>query len=452
MPPVNPIAVLCLSWIPVLLISGLPGLIFPVLDTNTYLTIVIGLGAACSGSFVGWALVRSSTVPKIESTVHVSTRALVRWHMAGVALLAIYVLYQGLLMLPVVERIGGFGALLSDGGRGFRAAQAAIRADTLGDGFANGGLLVAVLGYVAYLGYVSLFTGALLWWRGRRVLATIPLVLLGAVTLITFQRTSFVIGVLIAVTALALSRGRSAAGKPGSGLASRSGRKPLAFRIAAASTAVAAAAAIVLVPLQLRNAGTTNSTGLRSLFEYLVSGVAGLQARFTYGANPELAQSLDSSNFDLGTNSFSGLFGILSRLGFPVDAGAHSLEYYTVSIAGRPFATNVATGLNDYLMDFGILGLVAIPFLLGGVAAASVRLIGYGRTWLIPIASLALVALFWSFLVNTILKDVRYAMLAVVASCLLAFLGRKPSLEAAEPEAAAHEEHADPVQHSAVRL
>jgi len=67
----------------------------------------------------------------------------------------------------------------------------------------------------------------------------------------------------------------------------------------------------------------------------------------------------------LGSNAFSPVYNILNKMGFDTEIPAYQLFYHT------PYSTNTGTYLKEVHADFGLLGVLIVPLLLGAMATSS---------------------------------------------------------------------------------
>lgn len=345
--------------------------------------------------------------PSVAPTIDV--QRLVRLHVWSTILLMGYVVQSILATLPLIQALGGWSALWAGGGGSFRLEMAAQRAASLD---LSDGLLSRGLGYILFMGHLSVLSGGLLWRLGRRALAILPILILLLLSLVTFERTSLMMAGLMMISVVALP-------------ISLNGRKPLrrprnqlgAIAEFRGRIAVAGAIAVgVLVPLIARNSGSDRATGLVSVAQYGVSGIVGLDARFfqASGWTPvDLATGQAGSIPGWGAYTFYGMFDIFGRIGFSVPFSPRSWEYVDVQAFGARLTTNVSTLLSDLFLDFGLIGAGAMWILTLILLETLRRRIMRGSLVLVGFYSIAFAAVSWSFFGNAILADFRYLVLAV---------------------------------------
>lgn len=420
LPRLNGISAFVVMWVPVL---GLLTLTQRLSDL-TWTMIWVSFIAVSAGTLLGWFTGPARPSPTVASrfNFNLSLGQFRRFHWIFVAALVAYGILQVYNMLPLVQQLGGWGVVLSSAGGDFKNAQMSSRAEITAGQFDTQSALLGAVGYVLFLGNLSLFTGAILWRAGgSKFVATIPLLIAAGYSLLSLQRTSFVMSLLIFAFSILLLRGTRTTlvlHAPDLPRANKRARNPLAILVLSFVGATA-----VLVPLQLRNAGTRNATGFDSLVQYLVAGVAGLDARNRVDAltSPVIGDggTTIGASPGFGSYTFTGLFAILSRLGFEVPRAPHALDYYIVQFNGDSYATNIATSIGDFFMDFGWPGIVFGFFTLGVVSAVLSRAFVSGSISFLPFTSLVLVTIAWSFFVNALPGDIRYFILGIAGTFLL---------------------------------
>jgi oligosaccharide repeat unit polymerase len=331
---------------------------------------------------------------------------------------------------PLISSVGGFHALFD------QSSMAAynLRVEQVGqlhrDGFTAESALIGALGYLLFMGNASVFTGALLWRNNMRWLAILPLLFNGIYSLLSFQRSSFIAALLIQAFAtigmmkLNVEFTARAAPKPH--------RRPRPLLVAGLLTS---GFAVLLIPIQLRNANTQNATGVQSIAQYLFSSIAGLNARtdaVTGAVVPPLdALGLPGAVPGFGAYTFTNLFGLFQRFGLPVATPPFTYDYDQVVILGRSFSTNTATSFYELILDAGWFGLI-IGCLVVGIACTrwQMQMSSQTRIVLLPWVSLLLSVVAWSFFVNLFTRDARYMLVAAFGSLVLSglFHYRRPSL------------------------
>lgn len=422
LPAINAVLAFTIPWSVVLLIADFPGVLGDPLTGGTWAMVWVAWLALTVGVVAGWFSVLRVAPPfgPMNARVVDPTR-LLRLHVVCSIALVGYLLLQSGWIVPVLSAQGGLDAILNGGGSALKRAYMLATAEVAQTNFGPLGLAAAALGYLLFFGNVSLFTGVLLWRAGRYVLAVIPLVLAAFYSLVTLQRTSFVMATLVMVACWAVIRSLPF----DFGSLARVGPAPSRRRSIAALAGVGAIGVVtVLYPLIVRNTNTANPVGLESVANYLLSGVSGLNARLLENPQwspPEIAGTdVVAASPGFGAYTFTGLFNILSRLGLPVPYAPHSLDYYDVVIFGRPTTTNVGTFLVEFYLDFGWLGIVLIPLAVGLIAGLAQKKVTRSASLLfLPPLAWALVVLIWSFFTSSLLGDFRYIALCGLGGIVL---------------------------------
>lgn len=315
MPAVNGVTAFVAPWTIALLIADFPGVLGNRLSDTTWLMIWCASLALVVGVLSGWVLVGLGKLDQSSNRLRtIEARRLVTWHLWFVALLAGYIALQVARLLPVFSSAGGWEALFTGNGSELKAALVDAAALSARESFGPVGLVLAAVGYALFFGNLSLFTGAILWRAGRPLLGAIPIGLSAIYSLVTLQRTTFIVAVLVMFACWTIAN---------RGIKSAVWRNLLRPRtwpkksIMAGATIAAVGAATVLYPLIVRNTGTSNPVGLKSIANYLVSGVSGLNVRIPQWT-PPVVDGVEWAIPGYGSYTFSGFFNILDRLGLPV--------------------------------------------------------------------------------------------------------------------------------------
>ncbi|MHC1560616.1 O-antigen polymerase [Actinomycetospora sp. C-140] len=413
MPRVNNASVLLVCWGPLLLFTASTRLAYPSPNDDFWVLVFVFVGAILLSSVFTAIYLRSRLkLPIAQRVAQVKVRSALYWHVALCVLLTFYGAFQLYSSRAIISRLGGVGGIVSGGGDEFRRQQIASAVDGAQAAIGSGNVAVGLLGYVLFLGHASLFTGAILWIHGYRYISVLPIVISAAYSVFTVQRSSFVMSLLLFVaTTLALRRTRYVDVVK----TTRSGIAP--------SVVLAVVGAVaIFVPLQLRNTGTANATGIESLIQYLGSGFLGLSSRTLYNPNweppPGLGLSSGGPPVGYGAYTFKNFFSLLQRFGMPVPEAPRTYDYYVVQLFDERYYTNVGTSILDLRYDFGLPGLAVFSLAVGAASTlAYARSIGR-RSYLAPVTGLALSWMAWSFFGNSLLNDFRY-ILAVVAGSLI---------------------------------
>ncbi|MDQ0212054.1 O-antigen polymerase [Arthrobacter bambusae] len=430
MPWLNPITALVAPWLTVMLLASIPGAMNPEPSLGLWTMVLTGFVATAVGALGGW-LIAQRQVPTIPHQKRpLDIRRIIVSHWILTIALAVYGVIQAADAWPLLQRLGGVQAIFSASaalGNEYKYEYSQSRLETTSAALDGGGFASGAFGYILFLGHIALFTGAILWRSNRRILASLPLIISAAYSLFSLQRTSFFMCFLIfGATVIYAKRLETS---PEQGSLTNDPRR--LKRARAYILGFLVLIPVLLYPVQQRNNSTHNSTGLESLAQYLISSVAGLNARidsnFDIATPPAEVTGALAPSPGLGAYTFTGLFTLLKRIGLPVPVAPHALDYYSVEIFGTPFSTNTGTSLVDFYLDFGWAGLIFIPLVIGLVASICLRRFISGRVSALPLLVILMVSIFWSFFVNALLGDFRYLYMAIVASPILPwiFYGRR---------------------------
>lgn len=421
MPSVNGISAFMVPWSAALCLASLPGVLEPAMAAMTWTMILVATVSLVVGVIAGWVLAKPGGVSKPTSQrAEIDVRNLARWHWIFVAALVSYAFLQIAKLLPVFAEQGGWEALLTGNGSTLKMALLEAAAESADTMFGTVGLLIALLGYVLFLGNLSLFTGVFLLRAGRPFAAMVPLVVAVLYSLVSLQRSTFVIAALVMGTSWLVVH-----------MAEKGGlnwKSIFKFRhmskttIAAAILMTGAGLVALLYPLVVRNTGTHNPKGFTSLANYFVSGIAGLNVRTV--ENPHwsapVVDGVAGPMPGLGSYTFSGLFNILARLGIPVPQSPTNLDFYHVVLFGTNTTTNVNTNLGDYFLDFGWAGVVVISFVFALlVGYLQRRYVDSGKIVFLPPVVFLLVSSIWSFFTGSLPGDFRFIMVCTAGALLL---------------------------------
>jgi oligosaccharide repeat unit polymerase len=195
------------------------------------------------------------------------------------------------------------------------------------------------------------------------------------------------------------------------------------------------AVAVVLIPLALRHPEYSGAERLQSVYDYFLSGVAGLNTVFAEGLSyPEPYPGY-------GAWTFYGAAEIFVQFGGSFTLASPNFEFMDVG-AVDPFYNNVFSWIVYPLYDFGMVGLIAFAALAGFIATRlHDGVTRRGRLDLIPVASIAMTAVLMSFFSLSLLRDARWLFLIVVSAALSRLVLQR---EAAVPARAAPQLHPRP--------
>jgi oligosaccharide repeat unit polymerase len=308
-------------------------------------------------------------------------------------------------ILPTLRAVGGLHAVFGGTSSGieFRRDLQQQASDAAATQFSGGSALLGALGYVLFLGTISLFMGARYVRTGRIVRGLLPLILMAAYSVLTVQRFTFVYSLVLFTFAYYYYAGS----------ARRRERRASRRAWLAAGALVVLLPAIVYIPLKARQPGTTPAVAVQSALSYYVDGLGSLNVRER--GDPRAG----SFPRGYGAWSFFGVASIASRVGAPVYLPPNTLPFVNPRTRGIG-SSNVYTFLVYFLDDFGTAGVIVIPMLLGALTSLlhyQVRL--RARSSLIPAASILSTTVVMSFFGFSLIRDIRYPVLAVASIFVL---------------------------------
>jgi oligosaccharide repeat unit polymerase len=399
----SPISIYFAVWLTLALLVATPLLGLNTPSPKTWWAFVVAAGAFVLGSLYHLIIVAGGhrgTLPQQRSTQDMfDDGKLLRWFRIGVVALAAWALLQIVTLLPVLHSAGGFSAIFSNGIAVRRALYSAGVASA-GNGFDGGSLFRSLVGYILFLGTLTLFWAPAVARRGKWLLSLSPLLIMAIFSLITLERFAFVYSVCLSLFAQALQRPDPKAQRQRSSRASKRTIVLLAVLLPA----------MIYAPLKLREPTLTPARAARSVGQYFAGGAAALDQQvqaFGYAPREHVAGH--------GLWTFWGEATIAARLGIPMAPPPKDLPYVDVGTSAPVYA-NVYTYLVYFVNDFGWLGLVVGPFLLGLVATLllyEVRI--RGRWSLLPAACILLTTVAMSFFGLSLIRDARYLVIAAAA-------------------------------------
>lgn len=411
---IHSVSVFAVTWCPILLLCSLSSSAQPRILQSTWNMVWIAL----AGVIIGTVVV-SGTAARDDGRppVLVNVQRLLKWHRVGLVLLLGYVALQLVKSRSLVEQAGGWIAVISTAGGDVRRASLASSIQATNSALDGGAALGGALNYVLFAGHITAFTGALLWkLRINRSLAVLPIILVAIYGVLSLQRTSLMMTMLLFVMALTAMPDRLESTAP-----PLRKRPPSKYGAPQVAAGLVVAGAGILIPLYSRNVGTKNATGFDSLLQYFVSGVLGLNARNTYNPAwhaPVIANEV-APDPGYGSYTLTNIFGVANRLGLPVPVAPNFYDYYYVSFGGARFATNTGTSIVDFYYDFGFVGIGVAFLVLAAAGTYFQRRARRGVVMYSPLAAYFLTAIAWSFFGSSVLADVRYALVACLAALAL---------------------------------
>ena len=430
LPWLNAITAFSLGWGPMMLVVSLPGAVSPEIGPTTWTLVWIATIATALGSTAGWAVTprfrREASEP---SSIDFSR--LSKFHLIFIAIYAVQTASQIATLWPTIQSSGGWIVVISGGGNAYRNQTIESTLASAQNSMDASSVLFAIFGYIAFFfGMLSMFTGALMWYKGHRIVAVVPVGIAAIFSVLTLQRSTFVhyliiFGVALIAVKLADIKVAPPVGRSTRGPSSRRAKRGSA--IVGTLALLAGAVSVLFATTQSRSAGTL---GLESFRDYFLGGIIALESRIRI--NPEWAPppafdpGLENSALGLGAFSFNGLYSVLRRFGLPLPSAPSNLDFYPIEIFGTSMITNVATGLVEPVLDFGFLGVFIVPFLLAFIlSAVQKRSAGSGQVTWVPLISYLTLAIAWSFY-SMALSDFRMILVALFGGLVVQrLLGRR---------------------------
>jgi oligosaccharide repeat unit polymerase len=419
----SPLWVFVASWTPILVTCLIPGFAEPDLQPKALTMIALAYGAVAAGELVSRILpfnlsTNRDLIPNPPRQATIDPTNLIRWHYILMVILAAYAVLDVARSLPLVQSVGGWNAVFTSAGGDFRRAQLETSIEAAQSTLGGDGAVFGILNYGLFLGHAAVFTGSVLWCAGRRLIGILPVLICTIYGLLSLQRTTFAMVLLLFLFAIFLlpSNASVYAGSLKKHHHPRTARITLG-RAVAYLIGVAIASAAILYPLELRNQGTRNATGIESVTQYLASGILGLNSRIRMGSDGATTTAgVGTTEPGYGSYTFTNLFSVINRLGISLPNAPSFYDYYRVRLDGRTFVTNTGTAILDFYLDFGWLGIAGGFLLISLCAGISISRMRRGRVSGLPIAAFLLASLTWSFFGNSLLNDVRY-LLATLLAC-----------------------------------
>lgn len=428
LPFLNAVSVVTLPWmVSVVVAVSFGGIADQILDL-TWVMILTTWLATIAGAFIGRVVPAPSVKrPEGGADTVISIDRLRLKHRILVIVLATYVAFQFATMWPTIESVGGMSAIFDGGGDAYRRTVLDAALGKAQSGFGEGGILVAVITYILFIvGMSSIFTGAILWVARYRFAGIIPVALSSAISILTLQRTSVALSILLFAfgvfavrwSKVNLQQRPTKEGPPGTSAPGGS-----ALPGVVAGVVALGAAAWFIIFLSGSRGGRADERGIiATLGDYLLGGLAGLNARNFQGEDwaplPAVEGGSDPSP-GMGGYTFGGLWSVLARLGFPVTQTRYNLDYVPVNIFDERTIVNVAGATGEYYLDFRWAGIILISAALGLVTTLlQRRVLHNGSLAAIPALAYLLTVGTWSFF-GSWFSDFRLMLLAVVGGAIL---------------------------------
>lgn len=396
MGPVNPLVAYFGTWGAMALAYVTPGLDLRALTWRTWALVFASATSFLVGCLAGWTAGRGEPGPP-SATAYDPVR-LRRAYLAGLALLLVQFGIVVAEALPTLAVLGQAGAVRQGAGLELRHALLDGGVESAQTAFGSSSTLLGLLNYVSFLGTLVVLYAPVLLAEGRRLLGLAPLAVVAVQALLTVQRFPFFFALLL----FAAARHFHARLRPGRGTPARA-------RLATLAVLAALMPAVLYLPLRLRQPGLGLAEVGESLALYFVSGLAGLN---DFAAS---ADALAPPSPTLGGWTFWGLASLLFRAGLIGDLPSGTLAFVGVQGQGT-FVTNTYTYLIYPLLDAGVVGLLVAPWLLGFTTSLlQARVLLRREPAAVPALAVLLTSIALSFFALSLIRDVRYLLLMVVA-------------------------------------
>lgn len=438
LPKLNVVSAFTASWVPMLTVAGVFDGVSRGLSELTWLMILTAWGCLVAGAFSGWVLTATRKTLPTSISIDIDIVRVRKMHFILTVAFMVYVAFQLTNALPLIASSGGWGTAFSSGGNALRNAMLQEALQNSQSTLESNSLILSVINYGTFVaGTVATYTGAVLWRAGQRFVGILPVVVAAVLSLVTLQRTSVVLVCLLFFFGLAALRLSGTHIPHCRAVSSRrwaplsSARRPGPGRRRALMATILAAAAVVgflFTTTDIRGRPGDSTIDVQ-IGEYLIGGLAGLNAQNTQGSDWEALPGEQPGTSDpapgLGGYTFSGLSAVLYRLGVPIELTRVNLNFTRVELYGRPTLTNVVTALGEFYLDFRWAGLVIVPFLLGwATSRLQRRLAGSEQIGTVPVVAYLLTISFWSYFVAWF-SDLRQLLVAVLGGAVLTWAVRR---------------------------
>lgn len=382
--------------------------------------VVALLGLATAAFALGYSISQVGAREYPRSQSRYSEEKLWSAYRWGLAALAAYLVVQTFVLLPYLRQVGGIQGIIAGNGQAFRRAYltAALDRSTVGNG---GGVIIAFLGYVLFLGSLTVVWAGHYAAIGRFKASLPPLLLMAAYSLISLQRSSFLYSLLIFLASWYFHSARQE---------TRTRSKRLPFT--AVALLVITAIAVIFIPLFLRSQSNTAESRQAGVRSYFISGLVGLNA--LHAVDPSLQASATGAaspyrtppylgptpGAGLGAFTFQGLVSIAQRVGVPVSAPPAA--NYFIRSEGTYGVSNTYSFIIYFYDDGRWLGVALGGFLLGLTGGLLQKRAFSGSLVAIPAACIIFSTIAMSWFGVSLLQDFRYSFLALAAYFLTPWL------------------------------
>jgi oligosaccharide repeat unit polymerase len=418
----HPVVTYLAVWGSLVAISTLPAIDLRPIQSGTWLLIAASTAGFLVGSIHVWLFQavrdRARSAAPIDSprypTSPYNDALFAKAYWAGIAALTVFVGMQIAHFAPIIASIGGWRSVLGGEGLAFRRAYLEVAFRAAETNFATEGFLSGLLGYVLFaLGMQAVCWSGHLARRRQWFAALLPLVLMAVYSIVAVERAAFIYTALLCLFSFYYhTRAESADDSPR--VRARTRPKPIATIL----TIILVVAAMIYIPLKLRDPTLTVAGTADSVLEYFTGPFGALNA---YVAdNPRIVPE----HLWLGAYSFWGAASVMLRLGAPITLPPNWLEFVAYQAHGDRL-TNVYTWLLYFVLDFGWAGVVLIPYLIGGAATAVYHEAVIRRhVWWIPTLCILMTQIVMSFFAFSLIRDFRFDII-LFSSPMLSRLVRR---------------------------
>ncbi len=321
---------------------------------------------------------------------------------------SIKVLYVGMKLLAVKQQFGSITAIFA--GAAYRQLLLEQSGAAPGADLASKSLLGSLFGFADAIVLIALVWGAY-YVTKKRYIGLLPLILETVHSLLGLERFRFIVALLIFISSLYFhhiietQRGRERKAIP-------AGRLAL-FTAIGVLTLLA-----MLLPLYLRHPDFTIRQLLAHTGSYFVSPILAFNAHVA-------RVSLFPEPLGWGLSTFWGAASWLQRFGLLDALPPLHYRYVQLPFGDGWLLTNVYTYLINALDDWGVLGVLLWPYVLGVACGfCHERVVRYRSLALVPILCLLMATIFLSFY-TLLIKQINY-MAFMVGSLALAPLVIRP--------------------------
>jgi oligosaccharide repeat unit polymerase len=395
---INPITIYFTPWMLVIALveSGIPH--FLRIGERTW--IYLSIGSACYGlGAIAILAVRSRRDASARSarSYDYDDRRLSRYYAIGVVSLFAYLLLQMTKLLPEIHQIGGLSGIFSGGGSQLAIGRNQIAASAASSSFTGGSFAIGILGYILFIGTLTIFWAGYYVRSGRWGRALLPLLILCVYSLLSLDRSAFIYSVLLFTFSVIFHKKETRGG-----MSSRAK--------ASLATVAVLFAAVVFIPIALRKPVDPSQPGIASPVSYFADGLGGFNT-LILGDVPQ-----PPPDPGYGRWTFHGAASLLQRLGVISGVSTSANMFFVSVTTNRYQPNNVYSWLVYPLYDDGVTGLVLLGLAFGAATGWAFDLVLLrGRLRALPMLSMLMVSSFMSVYALSLVSDVRYTFVALSA-------------------------------------